>query len=84
MKRHEITLDDESDRALDEISELYGGNSSQAVNELLKAHSKIEDLLDEIEEANAPELIRQKEASEASFRLGTAADWESVKRRNGL
>jgi hypothetical protein len=40
--------------------------------------------LDEIEEANASELIRQKEASEASFRLGTAVDWESVKRRNGL
>jgi hypothetical protein len=84
MKRHEIILDDEADRALDEISELYGGNPSEAVNELLKAHSKIENLLDEIEEANATDLIRQKEASEASFRLGTAIDWEEVKRRNGL
>jgi hypothetical protein len=84
MKRREITLDDESDRALNEISELYGGNPSDAVNELLRTHSKVEDLLDEIEEAHASELIRQKESSEASFRLGTAADWESVKRRNGL
>jgi metal-responsive CopG/Arc/MetJ family transcriptional regulator len=84
MQRREITLDNEADRALDEISELYGGNRSEAVNELLKAHSKIENLLDEIEGAKASELIRQKEASEASFRMGTAADWESVKRRNGL
>ena len=84
MNRREILLDDEANQVLDELAESYGGNTSQAVSEILKLHSRLEDFLDEFEAANAMELRRQKDASEASFREGRGVDWEDVKRRNGL
>jgi hypothetical protein len=39
-------------------------------------------MLDDLERAQAPELLRQKLQSEKSFQERTAVPWEQVKRRS--
>ena len=77
-------LDDEANQVLDDLAQIYDGNASKAISEVLKLHDRLEDFVDEIESANAAELRRQKEMSEATFRDGRGVDWEDIKRRNGL
>jgi len=55
-----------------------------ALSELLIAHESIESFLDEMENANAEELVRQRDRSEREFRDGFTVSWEQVKLINGL
>ena len=80
----EIHLDADADRILASISEFYGGDADQALSELLKTHESTEDLLSQIEAANAEELIRQRDLSERQFASGDTVSWDEIKRRKGL
>jgi hypothetical protein len=51
---------------------------------LLIAHESIESFLDEMEDSNAEELMRQRDRSTREFREGLAIPWEQVKLNNGL
>ena len=81
MKRRQILLDEESDRILAELAEFHSGDRSLAVREVLRTHKTVESMLDDIERAQAPELLRQKLQSEKSFQGGTAVPLEQIKRR---
>jgi hypothetical protein len=50
----------------------------------LIAHESIESFLDEMESANAEELIRQRETSTQEFLEGSIVSWDQVKLNNGL
>jgi hypothetical protein len=84
MKRRQILLDDQSDRILDGMAQLYSGNRSLAMREVLKAHETVESMLQEMEHLHSGELRRQKARSEKSFRNGTAVPWEQVRKHNRL
>jgi hypothetical protein len=79
-----INLNPEADRILASVSDSYNGDASAALSDLLIAHESIEGFLDEIESANAMELIRQRDNAERDFARGRSISWEQIKRENGL
>ncbi len=66
------------------VAESFGGDEGLALSGLLIAHESIESFLDELEDANAEELIRQRDRSTLEFREGRTVSWEQVKRNNRL
>jgi hypothetical protein len=48
------------------------------------AHESIESFLDEMEGANADELLFQRDRSAREFRDGLTVSWAQVKINNGL
>jgi len=81
--RH-VQLTPEAEPILDSVAAGFDGDEGLALSELLIAHESIESFLDEIEEAQAEELIRQRDRSEREFREGRTVTWEQVKLDNGL
>ena len=84
MIRHEIELDDDTDRILADIAGDYPGGINEAVAELVRSHAGIEDLVEQCEEAHADSLQQQRDRAERGFREGRFTMWDEVKRRNGL
>jgi len=79
-----LHLNPEAEPILDSVAESFGNNADLALSELLIAHESIESFLDELENSNAEELIRQRDRSAREFRDGLAVLWEKVKLLNGL
>jgi hypothetical protein len=79
-----INLNPEADRILTSVSDAYNGDDSAALSDLLIAHESVEGFLDEIESANAVELIRQRDNAERDFARGHSIPWDQIKRENGL
>ncbi|HEY3825286.1 MAG TPA: hypothetical protein VGL82_12055 [Bryobacteraceae bacterium] len=84
MTTREIHLDPEAEQILNSISEFHGGNADQALSELLKTGKSLEDIVSEIEAANAGVLIRKRNRAEQQFASGDTVSFEEVKRRIGL
>ena len=84
MRRHQILLDDESERILESLAQPLEGNKSLAVPEALKMQRAVEGLLDQVEHFHSGALERQRERSEAGFRSGKFTRWKELKRRNRL
>lgn len=80
----EIHLDAEAERILSSLTELYDGDADQALSELLRSKDSVEEMLSEIETANADELARQRDRSERQFASGDVVSWDEVKRRRNL
>jgi len=81
--RH-IELTDEAGSILDELAGTYGGDTGQALSELLLARESIEDSLDALEDENAQELIRQRDRARSDFEAGRGIPWEQIKAESGL
>lgn len=84
MAVREVRLIAEAEPILDSVAEFFGGDAGSALSELLIAHESIESFLDEMENSNAEELIRQRDRSAREFREGSTLSWEQVKINNGL
>lgn len=84
MALRQVHLSPEAEPILDSVASTFGGDAGLALSELLLAHESIESFLDEVEAANATELLPQRDRSEQEFREGRTVSWEQVKRNNGL
>ncbi len=84
MAVRQIQLSPEADPILDTVSAAFGGDPGRAVSELLIAHESIESFLDEVENLNEEELLRQRDRSAREFVNGFAVSWEKIKLNNGL
>jgi hypothetical protein len=84
MALRQVQLSPEAEPILNSVAASFGGDAGLALSELLIAHEAIESFLDELEGANAEELIRQRDRSTREFREGQTVSWEKVKLDNGL
>ena len=84
MAVRQVRLSPEAEPILDSVAVSFGGDEGLALSELLIAHESIESFLDEMEGANAEELLRQRDRSTREFQEGRTVSWEQVKRNNGL
>jgi hypothetical protein len=84
MAVRQIQLSPEAEPILDSVAASFDGDAGLAISELLIAHESIESFLDEMEDSNAEELIRQRDRSMREFREGLTVSWEQVKLNNGL
>jgi hypothetical protein len=84
MAVRQIQLSPEAEPILDSVAASFDGDAGLAISELLIAHESIESFLDEMEDSNAEELMRQRDRSTREFREGLAIPWEEVKLNNGL
>jgi hypothetical protein len=81
--RH-VQLSPEAEPILDSVAASFDGDAGLALSQLLIAHESIESFLDELENSNAEELIRQRDRSAREFRDGLTVSWEKVKLDNGM
>ena len=84
MATRQVQLSPEAEPILDSVAASFGGDAGLALSELLIAHESIESFLDEMDGANAEELMRQRYRSTREFREGRTVPWEQVKLNNGL
>jgi hypothetical protein len=84
MAVRQVRLSPEAEPILDSVAASFGGDAGLALSELLIAHESIESFLDEMESANAEELIRQRDRSTCEFLEESTVSWGQVKRDNGL
>jgi hypothetical protein len=84
MVRRQIETDDETDRKLAGLAEVYDGDVGKAVAELVAQHDGIEALLAETELVNHVYLLQQRERAERPLHEGGFTTWEDVKRQNNL
>jgi hypothetical protein len=84
MAVRQVQLSSEAEPILDSVAASFGGDAGLALSELLIAHESIESFLDDMEGANAEDLIRQRDRSTREFRDGHTVSWEQVNRDNGL
>jgi hypothetical protein len=84
MATRQVRLSPEAEPILDSIAASFGGDAGLALSELLIAHESIESFLDEMEDANAGELMRQRDRLAREFQEGLTVSWERVKLNNGL
>ena len=84
VARRQVQLSPEAEPILDSVAASFGGDAGLALSELLIAHESIESFLDEVEAANAEELMRQRDSPAREFREGRTVSWEQVKLNNGL
>jgi len=79
MATRQVQLTPEAEPILDSVAAAFGGDAGLALSELLIAHESIESFLDEMEDANAGEPMRQRDRSTREFRDGLTVSWEQVK-----
>jgi hypothetical protein len=84
MATRQVQLTPEAEPILDSVAASFGGDAGLDLSELLIAHESIESFLDDVEAANAEELMRQRDSSTREFREGSIVSWGQVKRDNGL
>jgi hypothetical protein len=84
MAVRQVRLSPEAEPILDSVAAYFGGDAGLALSELLIAHESIESFLDEMEGANAGELMRQRDRSTREFLEGSTVSWSQVKHDNGL
>jgi hypothetical protein len=84
MATRQAQLSPEAELILDSVAASFGGDAGLALSELFIAHESIESLLDEMEAANAEELMRQRDRPTREFQEGLTVSWEHIKRNNGL
>ncbi len=84
MATRQVRLSPEAEPILDSVAASFGGDAGLALSELLIAHESIESFLDEIEAADAEELMRPRDRSTHEFQEGRTVSWEQVKHNNGL
>ena len=84
MAVRQVQLSPEAEPILDSVAASFGGDAGLALSELLMAHESIESFLDEMESANADELLLQRDRSMREFRDGLTVSWAQVKISNGL
>jgi hypothetical protein len=84
MAVRQVRLSPEAEPILDSVAASFGGGAGLTLSELLIAHESIESFLDEMESANAEDLIRQRDRSTREFLEGSTVSWGQVKRDNGL
>ena len=84
MATRVINLNPEADRILTSISDSWNGDASAALSDPLVAHESIECFWDEVDSANAGELIRQRDNAERDFARGRSSPWEQINRDIGL
>jgi hypothetical protein len=83
MAMRHVQLSSEAEPILDSVAASFGGDAGLALSELLIAHESIESFLNQMECANAEELMRQRDRSSLEFRDVHTVSWEQVKRNNG-
>jgi hypothetical protein len=84
MAVRQVRLSPEAEPILDSVAASFGGDEGLALSELLIAHESIESFLDEMEGANAEELLRQRDRSAREFQDGRTVSWQEIKLNNGL
>jgi hypothetical protein len=84
MVRHEISIDDETDRILASLTAAGQGELSQVIADLVHAHEGLQQFADQCEQNAREELLVQLERSESDFQQGKFTEWSEVKRQNGL
>lgn len=89
MRKIELTVDDETARELDELTENVGGDPAEVIRGLLAIRRSQAGAMSE-EEIDAVEAKRKREweghlaENEKSFQDGSAVSLEDLARRNGL
>jgi hypothetical protein len=84
MATRQVQLTPEAEPILDSVAASFGCDAGLALSELSIAHELIESFLDEMEDINAGELMRQRDRSTREFRERLTVSWEQVKLNNGL
>jgi predicted transcriptional regulator len=77
--RHQFVLDKKSNRLLNELAEVRGGNRSLVVREAIAVYADQEAYLEKIEAD--PKFIEMMEKSAADIRAGRVSEQAEVERR---
>jgi len=77
--RHQFVLDKKSNRLLNELAEVRGGNRSLVVREAIAVYADQEAYLEKIEAD--PNFIEMMEKSAADIRAGRVSEQAQVERR---
>jgi len=89
VRKIELTVDDETAREFDELTENAGGDSAEVIRGLLairrsQAGETANREMDAMESGREDELKRGLASAERSFQDGTAVDWNDLRKKLDL
>lgn len=82
MIRREIEVDENTDRILTELASDYGGDLGKALQDLVLARERMEEVADRSEGADPSNVRALRDRAEAVFREGRKVSWDDVKARS--